>query len=92
MTPLEAMASGLPVILTDNCYGGDVVRDGENGLIVPAGDAGAVADALRVLAANPAAARRIGAAGAVTAGEFTWARYRDAFQRLFETQAEQVPA
>jgi len=40
----EAMACGLPVIVTDRCGSiGDIVRDGENALIYPAGDAAALA-------------------------------------------------
>lgn len=44
VTQLEAMAHGLPVVTTPNC--GDVVMDGFDGLIVPARDGQALADAL----------------------------------------------
>lgn len=44
ITQIEAMAYGLPVIATPNC--GKVVDDGTNGWVVPAGDAGALADAI----------------------------------------------
>lgn len=43
-TQLEAMAHGLPVITTQNC--GDVVTHGMDGLIVPARDGAALADAV----------------------------------------------
>jgi glycosyltransferase involved in cell wall biosynthesis len=43
-TQLEAMAHGLPVITTANC--GDVVTHGVDGLIIPARDGTALADAL----------------------------------------------
>lgn len=47
----EAMAHGLPVVSTDQCVAGmELVRDGENGYIVPVDDPDAMADALlRVL-------------------------------------------
>lgn len=44
VTQLEAMTHGLPVIATPNC--GQVVTDGLDGLIVPARDSQALADAL----------------------------------------------
>lgn len=50
VTQLEAMAHGLPVVTTPNC--GQVVTDGMNGLIVPARDSQALADALARLDAD----------------------------------------
>lgn len=50
ITQLEAMAHGLPVITTSNC--GEVVTDGEDGLIVPARDAAALALAIESLAGD----------------------------------------
>jgi glycosyltransferase involved in cell wall biosynthesis len=50
VTQLEAMAHGLPVVITPNC--GRVVTDGFDGLIVPARDGQALADALARLDGN----------------------------------------
>jgi glycosyltransferase involved in cell wall biosynthesis len=50
LTQLEAMAHGLPVITTPNC--GDVVSDGVDGRIVPAGDAAALVAAIGELIAD----------------------------------------
>jgi glycosyltransferase involved in cell wall biosynthesis len=47
LTQLEAMAHGLPVIATPNC--GEVVTDGVDGLIVPASDANALAEAFQLM-------------------------------------------
>ena len=60
---LEAMAAGLAVVATDVPGHRDVVRDGETGLLVPAGDDAALAEALGALLADPARRRRLGRAG-----------------------------
>ena len=46
-TIIEAEAAGCPVIMTDVGIAGDVIKNGENGLIVPVGDVQALAEALR---------------------------------------------
>jgi glycosyltransferase involved in cell wall biosynthesis len=65
-TPLvlmEALARHTPVVAS--AVGGvpEIVRDGETGLLVAPGDAGALADAVARLAAEPAAARAMAARG-----------------------------
>jgi glycosyltransferase involved in cell wall biosynthesis len=51
LTQLEAMAHGLPVIATPNC--GEVVSDGLDGLVVPACDPMALAEAIQFLIQSP---------------------------------------
>lgn len=49
----EAMACGLPVIVTDRCGSiGDIVLEGENAFIHPAGDANALARSMDLLTAD----------------------------------------
>jgi len=60
---LEACAAGRAVITTDSPGCRDVVRTGENGLLVPPRDAGALAAAIRRLAEDPEVRRRMGTAG-----------------------------
>ncbi len=44
----EAMAYGLPVVTTDRCVAGlELVKDGKNGRIVPAGNVKKLAEALK---------------------------------------------
>jgi glycosyltransferase involved in cell wall biosynthesis len=75
----EAMNRELPVIASDavGAVAGGLVRDGRNGLVVPAGDPRALALALRRLAADAPLRARLGAAGARDVQAYThdaWAR------------------
>ena len=49
LVTLEAMACGLPVIGTNNNENVQVIREGENGLLIPPQDAPAIAAAIRRL-------------------------------------------
>ncbi len=60
---IEGMAEGLPVIGTDGGGVREIITDGQNGLLVPMGDAAALARALERLIRDPAEARRLGQAG-----------------------------
>lgn len=46
-TAAEAIAHGLPVVMTDVGLAGEFVRDGVNGLVVPVGDEQALVEAIR---------------------------------------------
>lgn len=57
---LEAMATGLPALVTDVGGARDVIHPGEDGWIVPPDDVPALREALRTLLADPALRRRVG--------------------------------
>jgi len=63
---LSAMAAGLPVIVTPVGGVPEVVEDGINGLIVPAGDPVALAEAIRKAHENPVGTSGLGRAAAAT--------------------------
>ena len=64
-TLLEAAACGRPIVATDVPGCREIARPGRNGLLVPPGDATALADALEVLIKDPGLRRRFGAEGRV---------------------------
>jgi glycosyltransferase involved in cell wall biosynthesis len=55
--PLEAMACGVPVIVTDDTGMKEYVRDGENGYVVPTGSWEAILERMEAIA-NSKRARR----------------------------------
>lgn len=61
---VQAQAMGLPVIASRVCGIPDVVLDGETGVLVPPGDATALAVAVDALANNPAKRKTLGERGA----------------------------
>lgn len=80
---MEAMAAGLPVILTDNC--GCPVRHMENGLIVPIKDGEAIADAVTMLYESQELRERLGRNSARTiATDYTWEKYRDNIRNIYQ--------
>jgi glycosyltransferase involved in cell wall biosynthesis len=71
-TVIEAMAAGVPPIVTDVGGSPELVEHGRSGLVVPPGDARALADAILTLYHDPALRERMGdAARQRLAVEFT---------------------
>ena len=83
---LEALAAGLPVVATDIPVFAEYLTDGESALLVPPGDAGALAGALGSLARDPGERRRLAAGGAPVVAGFTWEatarRHREVYAGL----------
>jgi glycosyltransferase involved in cell wall biosynthesis len=77
----EAMNQRVPIIATDavGAVAGGLVRDGHNGLVVPAGDADALAAALRTLHGDRELRSRLGENGARDVAAYTHAAWADAF-------------
>jgi glycosyltransferase involved in cell wall biosynthesis len=71
----EAMAAGLACIVTPNS--GSVIRDGVNGLIVPAASTDALRAAMKTLLADGARVRALGENARRDVADFTWERYAD---------------
>lgn len=82
LPPIEAAATGTPIVST-RCGGPlDYVVDGENGYLVDVDDAAGMADALtRVLTCEPAAWKAMSDAAARIAERFRWTTTVEAFER-----------
>jgi glycosyltransferase involved in cell wall biosynthesis len=79
----EAMNQGLAVIATEEvgAAAGGLVRDGRNGLVVPAGDSRALSAAMVRLAGDPELRRRLGAAGAQDVRAYTYDAWATGFSQ-----------
>jgi glycosyltransferase involved in cell wall biosynthesis len=79
----EAMNRELAVIASNavGAAAGGLVRDGANGLVVPAGDPRALAAAIERLASDAALRERLGAAGARDVLAFDHAAWADGFSQ-----------
>ena len=89
---LEAMACGIPPVVSAVGGNPEVVEDGVNGFLVPFGDSAAVADRVMRLLADPALRQRLGAAARQRVLErFTVEvmvrQVADAYSALLDTKA-----
>ncbi|WP_300602974.1 glycosyltransferase family 4 protein, partial [Trebonia sp.] len=87
LKPVEAMASGLAVVVSAVSALTEIVNDKVTGIHAPPQDAGALADRLQLLLSSPELRKKLGdAAREWVARDRTWehnaARYRDAYARL----------
>jgi len=82
----EAMNQDTAIIASDavGAAAGGLVRDGANGLIVPAGDAGALAAAIALLAGDRARSTAFAACGRRDVAQYTHAAWASAFAAAIE--------
>lgn len=73
----EAMAHGMPVIVSENTGGQEMIREGVDGFVVPTRDVRALKERLTKLYENRSLCEEMGRNAKERAREFTWARYRE---------------
>lgn len=80
---LEAMACGVPVIVTENC--GLQPRDGVDGFVVPIRSVEAIKEKLLYFYEQPEKRRQMGESAAQYAKRFSWETYRRRLGRLYDS-------
>lgn len=93
---VEAMAAGLPVITTDAPGCRDIIRKGQDGIMVPPSQPALLAEAMMRVMCDPGLAADLRTRSLARAGDFSWddivARYEAAYFRLISQGAAGVPS
>lgn len=89
-----AMGAGLPLIVTENTGSGELVREGEEGFVVPIRDVETLKERILWLYENPGLRREMGMAARERVREFSWEKYGERLISVYEEVArrEGIPA
>jgi starch synthase len=85
----EALACGVPVIVTPNTGAGEIIRDGHEGFVVPICRADAIAERLETLHRDREMLAEMSRRAQVTAAKNSWASYRADWARALRSLAWQ---
>ncbi len=84
LAAVEAMACGKPVVAFDTPINREVIGNG--GILVPKGDAKALASAIRALIADPALARTLGAtARGIVTERYDWKTTAEEYHKVYKS-------
>lgn len=72
---IEAMSTGLPVIVSENTGVNDIISDGKEGKIIPVSDTNALYEAMQWFVDNKDKIELMGKKAASTARKYTWDYY-----------------
>jgi glycosyltransferase involved in cell wall biosynthesis len=81
---VEAMATGLPALISEHVGAKEVVTDGESGWRVPANDVEALAERMQWCANHPRQVASMQEAAVADARDYTWKEYRRRVVRCLE--------
>jgi glycosyltransferase involved in cell wall biosynthesis len=84
LTVLETLAMGKPIVSTDADGLQDVLTNGQDAVMVPRRDAGALADAILRLAADPAERARLASNAKLTGTQYDIDLFVKKMERLYE--------
>jgi alpha-maltose-1-phosphate synthase len=79
---LEALACGLPVITTANTAGKDLVENGIEGVVIPAGDDYALLNSINYFMKNQIDIKNMSLAARAKATKYTWSSYGDRWEKI----------
>jgi glycosyltransferase involved in cell wall biosynthesis len=85
---LEAMAAGLPVVVTRTGGTAELVQEGSNGFAFDWADVDTLVERLRCLATERDRARLMGEASSIHAASFTWKAASDRYLEMYTTLAQ----
>ncbi|MCK5216663.1 MAG: glycosyltransferase family 4 protein [Methanosarcinales archaeon] len=85
---LEAMACSVPIVASKIGGVPDVVRDGENGLLIPPRDSDALADAITYLLENEDIREKIGKNGRKKVEDYSWNRIAEETEKVYSSLTE----
>ena len=88
---IEAMAMGVPVIATDIAGTGELIQDGINGKLVPAGDSQALADGIIEMIENTALMNQFAETGKLSSQSFSIETIAKEYINLFENLLSGMP-
>jgi glycosyltransferase involved in cell wall biosynthesis len=91
MVVAEALATGVPVLISEMVGAKDLVTGGETGWIVPVEDVSALADRMVWCARHPEAVRAMGAHCRRAAETATWSAYHRRFAELVRSLVSREP-
>jgi len=80
---LEALASGLPVLMTPTGGAEELVRDGENGYLIKMKDTESIVEKLKILIENPEMCDAFGNASRLVAQTMNWENVASEYVKLY---------
>ena len=82
---LEAIASGLPVLMTPTGGAEELIRSGENGYLIKMHDIASIVQSLKILIENPEICDAFGHASRMIAMQMNWRSVADEYVNLYNT-------
>ncbi len=91
LATLEAMAAGLPVVVTDVPGSRDLVQHEQTGLVVPRNDSDALAQAVARCLSQAELRAQLGHRARIAAGPFSVQKMVDRYEQLYLTLTPRLP-